>query len=101
VISHVLVTPAIVDEPHARSLLELARAWSATYDLLLRTTVDPGRPISPDELRVADRGYQLELDEAITRALNVTAAVAMQLPIGDPERERAALAEIERVLNPM
>lgn len=67
------------------SLVEVARAWSRTYELAFWATIDRNRRIQADGMRIDDPRYQAYLQEEIARAYEKLSIPVHELPreLGD------------------
>jgi GTPase SAR1 family protein len=80
------------------SVIDVARAWSRTYQLAFWASIDPGRPIEADGMRVVDRDYQQMLEREIVRTYGALGVRVRELPRELNDRVRFAVDAVRDIL---
>jgi len=69
-----------------RALVEMGRAWAATYALAFWARLDPCRDIADDGVRIQSKEYQALLEHSIEEAFRLIGMAPVELPSEDGER---------------
>ncbi len=86
------------DQDLKTSLLDLARSWCRTYDIVFWALLDPHEQIESDGVRVADKRYQEFLEASIEEAFRLLSLSPLILPGANAERVEAMRKSIEELI---
>ena len=90
---------SIVEQGLLEAFWGIAENWSRTYGLVFWALLDPEAAIPEDSIRVAEKTYQVEMEECACAAFERLSLQPIVLPSATDDRVVLALATVRRALD--